>query len=385
MRLALAQARRALGRTFPNPAVGAVVFRGARVLGRGFTQAPGGAHAEIVALERAARRHGAASLRGASLAVTLEPCCHQGRTGPCTDAVLASGVARVFVGHLDPHPEVDGRGVQRLRRAGIAVRVGVLADACREQHRGFLSRIERGRPFVTLKLAASLDGRIATARGESRWITGPRARAQVHRLRAQSDAVMVGSGTALADDPVLFARRGGRRLDRPVRVLIDSRLRVPLSARLFRGSAARTWVLCGARAAARRRAALRALGVRVLEVPARRGGLALGRALERLGAEGLGTLLVEGGGGLAAALLREGLVDELLWFAAPVLLGAEGRPAVGPLALAHLSAAPRLAIRRVRRLDPDLLIQATSARRPTRESASARGGAERRSSAGEAR
>jgi diaminohydroxyphosphoribosylaminopyrimidine deaminase/5-amino-6-(5-phosphoribosylamino)uracil reductase len=372
MRLALAQARRALGRTFPNPAVGAVVYRGTRVLGRGFTQPPGGAHAEIVALERAVRRHGPAALRGASLAVTLEPCCHQGRTGPCTDAVLASGVARVFVGHLDPHPEVDGRGVRRLRRAGVAVRVGVLADACREQHRGFLSRIQRGRPFVTLKLAASLDGRIATERGESRWITGARARAQVHRLRAQSDAVMVGSGTALADDPVLLARRGGRRLDRPVRVLVDSRLRVPPSARLFRGPTARTWVLCSPRAAARRRADLRALGVRVLEVPARRGGLVLERALERLGAEGLGTLLVEGGGGLAAALLRAGLVDELLWFAAPLLVGAEGLPAIGPLAVGRLSAAPRLAIGRVRRFDPDLLIEARWSSATARRGAAAR-------------
>jgi diaminohydroxyphosphoribosylaminopyrimidine deaminase/5-amino-6-(5-phosphoribosylamino)uracil reductase len=274
--------------------------------------------------------------------------------------VLRAGVARVFVGQLDPHPAVDGRGVRRLRRAGVAVRVGVLADACREQHRGFVSRVERGRPFVTLKLAASLDGRIATARGESRWITGPRARDHVHRLRARSDAVMVGSGTALADDPALSARRGARVLARPVRVLVDSALRIPTSARLFRGDAARTWVLCGPRAPARRRAALHALGVRVLEVPARRGGVRLERALERLGAEGLGSLLVEGGGGLAAALLRDGLVDELLWFAAPLLLGAEGRPAIGPLALSRLSAAPRFSIRSVRRLGPDLLIEASA-------------------------
>ncbi|HTY17115.1 MAG TPA: bifunctional diaminohydroxyphosphoribosylaminopyrimidine deaminase/5-amino-6-(5-phosphoribosylamino)uracil reductase RibD [Myxococcota bacterium] len=362
MRLALAQARRALGRSFPNPAVGAVVFRGDRVLGRGFTQPPGGPHAEIVALERAVRRHGRASLRGASLAVTLEPCCHQGRTGPCTDAVLAAGVGRVFVGHVDPHPAVRGGGVRRLRRAGIPVRVGVLEEACRVQHRGFLSRVERGRPFVTLKLAASLDGRIATGRGESRWITGERARAHVHRLRAESDAVMIGSASALADDPELTARRGVRVVHRPVRVLVDSRLRVPTSARLYRADATRTWVLCGRAAPPRRRRAVEATGARVLEVPMRPGGLRLDRALERLAAEGLGSVLVEGGGGLAAALVRDGLVDELVWLAAPRLLGAEGRPAIGPLGVGRLAAAPALAIDRVRRLGPDLWIQATPLR-----------------------
>jgi diaminohydroxyphosphoribosylaminopyrimidine deaminase/5-amino-6-(5-phosphoribosylamino)uracil reductase len=275
--------------------------------------------------------------------------------------VLASGVARVFVGHLDPHPAVDGGGVRRLRRAGLAVRVGVLEAACREQHRGFLSRVLRGRPFVTLKLAASLDGRIATAGGESRWITGTRARAHVHRLRSESDAVMVGSGTALADDPELTARRGARVWHRPVRVLVDSTLRVPASARLYRGDPPRAWVLCGRAAPRRRRAAVEATGARVLEVAAGRGGLRLDRALERLAHEGLGALLVEGGGGLAAALLRARLVDEVVWFAAPRLIGAEGRPALGPLGLERLADAPELAIRRVRRLGPDIVIEAKPA------------------------
>ena len=362
MRLALGAARRASGRVFPNPAVGAVVFRGDRVLGRGWTQPPGGPHAEIVALERARRRFGARAVRGAALAVTLEPCCHHGRTPPCTDALIAAGIATVHAGHRDPHPEVAGGGFRALRRAGIAVHPGVLEAACRAQHRGFLSRVERGRPFVTLKLAATLDGRIATARGESRWITGAAARAYVHRLRAATDAILVGSGTALADDPALTARRGARVVHRPLRVLLDGRLRVAPTARLFAepGSAI---VLCAADAPAGRQRAFRAAGVRLLPIRARRGKIPLAAALARLGGEGVGTLLVEGGGSLAAALLREDLVDELLWFTAPKLIGGDGRPALAPLGVARLADAPTLAIERVQRVGADLLVAALPERR----------------------
>lgn len=354
MRLALGQARRARGRTFPNPPVGAVVYRGDRVLGRGFTRPVGGPHAEIVAIERALRAHGARAVRGASLAVTLEPCAHTGRTPPCVDRVLEVGLARVFAGHADPHPEVAGRGLARLRRAGVAVRRGVLEEACREQHRGFLSVCERGRPFVVLKLAASLDGRIATASGESRWITGPEARRAVHGLRAKVDAVLVGSATALADDPALTARRGGRIVHRPVRVVVDSRLRVPPNARLHRGARDGSWVLCGSRAPAARRRALEERGVRVLETPTRDGRVDLARALRRLAREGLTEILVEGGGELAAGLLRRGLVDEVHWFAAPRLLGGDGRPALGALGIAALARAPRLDDVRVRRVGCDV-------------------------------
>ena len=373
MRLALAEARRARGRTFPNPAVGAVVYRGARVLGRGRTRPPGEAHAEVGAIEQATRRHGRAALRDASLAVTLEPCCHEGRTGPCSTAVIEAGIARVFVGHRDPAPHVAGGGLRALRRAGLDVQVGVLEAECREQHRGFLSRIERGRPFVTLKLAASLDGRIATAAGASRWITGASARAFVHRLRAQMDAVLVGSTTVLADDPELTARRGASVVHRPVRVVVDSTLRVGPDARIYREHPERSWVLCSRTAPERRRRALAARGVRLLALgPTRSGRPSLRAALARLGAEGVGTVLVEGGGELAGALLREGLVDELLWIAAPLLLGADGRPAVGPLGIQELATAPRLAVRRVRKLGPDLLWEArvepvrTGARRGAR-------------------
>jgi len=360
MRLALARARRGSGRTFPNPSVGAVVYRGDRVLGRGVTRPPGGAHAEIVALDSAARKVGAGRLRGASLAVTLEPCSHHGRTGPCADAAIRAGIADVVVGHLDPHPEVRGRGVRRLRRAGVEVRVGVLEAACREQHRGFLSVCERGRPFVTLKLAGTLDGRIATAGGESRWITGPRARAAVHRLRARSDGILVGTATALADDPELSARRGGRVLHRPVRVLLDARLRVPLEAKLYRGDAAQTWVLCAPGSPASRRRTREESGARILEVPrvgsggGQGGGLDLSRALRALAREGLTELLVEGGGRLAASLLAAGLVDEVHWFVAPTMIGEDGRAALGPLGVERLSRAVTLEDVRVRRHGHDV-------------------------------
>lgn len=359
MRLALSQARHASGRTFPNPPVGAVVFRGARVLGRGYTRPAGGPHAEIVAMERARTRYGAAVLRGASLAVTLEPCCHAGRTGPCTEAILAAGIGRVLVGHADPNPEVRGGGLRRLRRAGVQVETGVLAEACRYQHRGFVSVQERRRPWVALKLAATLDGRIATRRGDSRWITGAAARAVVHRLRDEADAVMVGSRTAIADDPQLTVRRDGRFRRCPVRVLVDGRLAVPASAKLLSDAhASRTWILTAAAAPAGRRRSRLELGARLVDVPLRGGHVDLRRGLRRLAQEGLTLLLVEGGGDLAAALLGAGLVDEIHWFAAPSLLGGDARAALGALAVDRLADRPQLEVRSVRRVGEDLYLQA---------------------------
>jgi diaminohydroxyphosphoribosylaminopyrimidine deaminase/5-amino-6-(5-phosphoribosylamino)uracil reductase len=357
MRLALAEARRARGRTWPNPPVGAVVFRGDRVLGRGRTQPPPGPHAEVVALARAERAHGRRALRGASVATTLEPCNHTGRTGPCSELLLATGISRVFVGHADPHA-VAGGGIARLRRAGVEVQQGVLEDACREQHRGFLSWLQRGRPFVVLKLAASLDGRIATARGESRWISGEASREAAHRLRDAADAILVGASTARADDPELTARRAGRVHHRPVRVLADTRLRVPLASKLFRGTGGPTWVLCGPSAPAARRRELERRGAVPIPTPLRRGRLDLRAALRELARRGLTELLVEGGGELAASLIREDLVDELHWFAAPRLLGADARPAVGPLALRLLRDAPAFRIAALRRLGPDVHLRA---------------------------
>ena len=363
MRLALAQARNALGRAFPNPAVGAVVFRGERILGRGRTRAAGGEHAEIVALASARRRHGARALRGASMAVTLEPCAHTGRTGPCADRLIAAGLSRVFVGHVDPNPRVAGRGVRRMRRAGLAVSVGVLEEACREQHRGFLSVVQRGRPFVVLKLAATLDGRIATSRGESRWISGVEARSAVHRLRSRMDGIMVGSGTVLADDPELSARRGARAVHHPVRVVVDAELRVGASARVYRGEGGPTWVLCSVKAPPARRRALERAGAALIEIPRKGRHLNLARGLARLAERGLTQVLVEGGGELAAALLREGLVDEVHWFVAPRLLGADAVAALGALCIRDLASAIALDAVRVQRVGGDLHVRGAIRRR----------------------
>ena len=366
IRLALGQARRVLGTTYPNPAVGAIVFRGSTVLGRGATQPPGGPHAEAVALAKAIAKHGKAKVRGASVATTLEPCCFTGRTPPCTKVIIDAGIRRVIVGCKDPHARVNGRGSTALRRAGVEVEVGVLEDECLKQHRGFISLCVKGRPFVTLKLATTLDGRIATAAGESRWITGPASREWVHQARSRSDAVMVGSGTALADDPELSARKGNRIIHRPVRLLVDSKLRVATDAKLYKGlhrartdknSGFETWVLCKSKSQGRR--AVAATGAKLVDVPTQGGHLNLSAAMKKLGKLGLTNVFVEGGGELAAALLRANLVDEIHWFQAPILIGGDGRAALGPLSLERLRDAVSLEDVSVRRRGDDVHITAS--------------------------
>ena len=364
MQLALARARRASGRTFPNPAVGAVVLRGERVLGAGETQPPGSAHAEVRAIRHAQRRHGERALHGATLAVTLEPCGHHGRTPPCTDAIRAAGITRVWIGARDPHRLVSGRGIRALKRAGLEVVTGVCAAECAYQHRGFFSVQQRGRPWLALKLAATLDGRIATARGESQWITGAAARALAHRLRDAADALMVGSGTASADDPALTVRDAEGTVKRsPIRVVVDGALTTPPRLALYRDEqATRTWLVTAHGHPARAVAARTAHGARVLVAPRRGRHLDLGQVLAQLAGAGLTQILAEGGGGLAAALLRAGLVDELHWFVAPSLLGGDARAAVAGLGLAKLAQRLRFEIAETRRLGEDLYVRALKAR-----------------------
>ena len=355
MREAVRLAARARGRTAPNPLVGAIVVRGGRRVAAGHHLRAGRPHAEALALERAG-----ADTRRATLYVTLEPCAHTGRTPPCVEAVLGAGLRRVVVGMRDPDPRTSGRGLRRLRGAGLEVELGVAEAECRALNEGYLSRVERGRPFTTLKLASSLDGRIATARGESRWITGEASRAFVHRLRARVDALVVGSETVLVDDPELTARRAGRVVHRPTRIVVDSALRTPPGARLLDPEQPEgAWLLSlhGAPAARRRR--LERAGARIETVRATRDGrVDLAAAWARLGTLGVNDVLVEGGGELAAALLRAGLVDRAHFLLAPLLIGGDGRAVLGPLGVDRLRRALRPREIGVRRLGGDVLVTA---------------------------
>ncbi|MCB1359225.1 MAG: bifunctional diaminohydroxyphosphoribosylaminopyrimidine deaminase/5-amino-6-(5-phosphoribosylamino)uracil reductase RibD [Maritimibacter sp.] len=355
MRHALTLGRRGLGTTWPNPAVGCVIVAndpgsGDRVVGRGWTRPGGRPHAETIALAQAG---GAA--RGATAYVTLEPCSHHGKTPPCADALIAAGIARVVVALTDPDPRVNGRGLARLRAAGAAVTEGVCAEAARRDQAGFLSRVTRGRPYVTLKLASSFDGRIATASGESQWITGPESRRHVHALRLRHDAVMVGAGTARADDPGLTVRGLGAR-HQPVRVVLSRHLDLPTDSQLARTDRdVPVWLLHGDRADPARLAAWQEAGARLLPVPVQHGALDPRAALEMLGEQGLTRVLCEGGGSLGAALMAEGLVDELIGFTAGVALGAEGRPSLAAMGIGALAEAPRFTLVETKAIGGDVL------------------------------
>ncbi|MEO5618658.1 MAG: bifunctional diaminohydroxyphosphoribosylaminopyrimidine deaminase/5-amino-6-(5-phosphoribosylamino)uracil reductase RibD [Candidatus Eisenbacteria bacterium] len=322
MERALKLAERGRGRTRPNPIVGAVLVRGGRVVGEGWHCAAGEDHAEVVALKLAGLR-----ARGATLYVTLEPCAHRGRTPPCTEALIAAGVRRCVVALRDPHAIVNGRGLSALRRAGVKVELGLLADEARAQLAGYRLAHTVSRPRVVWKIAATLDGGTADRQGRSRWITGPEARRAGHLLRAASDAVLIGAGTALADDPRLTARTGrGTRVERdapqPLRIVCDTRLRLPLTLRLFSPSmAAGTVVACGRRAPLARRRRLEARGVRVWPLAETAAGVAPAALARRLAAEGCHEVLMESGGVLGASWLGAGLVDRLVLFTAPSILG----------------------------------------------------------------
>ncbi|WP_029006712.1 bifunctional diaminohydroxyphosphoribosylaminopyrimidine deaminase/5-amino-6-(5-phosphoribosylamino)uracil reductase RibD [Azospirillum halopraeferens] len=352
MLAALGLAARGLGTVMPNPAVGCVLVRDGTVVGRGWTQPGGRPHAETEALRRAG-----AAARGATAYVSLEPCNHHGKTPPCTEALLAAGVARVVVACEDPDPRVAGGGVHRLRAAGVAVDVGLCTAEALDLNRGFFSRILHGRPSFTLKLATTLDGRIATHGGESRWITGPEARARGHALRATHDAIMIGIGTALADDPELTCRLPGLSHRSPLRIVVDSRLRLPLTGRL--AATARdvpTWILTREDADGTRAAAFTDCGVEVLRIPADGAGLPdVTRAGALLGERGVTRVLVEGGATLAASLLRAGLIDRVEWFRAASVIGGDGLAAVAPFGVDALAAAVRFTCTGVRRCGADVV------------------------------
>lgn len=357
MRRALELAERGLETTDPNPRVGCVIARGETIVGEGWHERAGEAHAEVVALRAAG-----AQAAGATAYVTLEPCCHHGRTPPCTDALIASRVARVVFALRDPNPHVNGGGADRLAAAGIEVAHGLLEAEAQAQNPGFVKRMRTGRPWVRLKTAASLDGRTALASGASRWITGEAARADVHAWRARSSAVLTGIGTLLADDPRLDVRRTHPVQRAPARVIIDSRLRSPPTARLFDAPGA-VIVMHAADAVAAPGAA-GALAARGARIEAIHGAprVDLAAALHRLGELAMNEVLVEAGPTLAGALLEAGLVDEWLHYLSPMLLGPAARPLAAWPALERLDAAPRFAITGIEALGNDLRLRLTPER-----------------------
>lgn len=337
MDLALRLAGRGLGRTWPNPPVGCVIVKDGKIVGRGWTQPPPGHHAEVEALTRA----GSLAL-GATAYVTLEPCCHYGRTPPCTMALIHGGIRRVVVAAMDPFPRVDGRGIDQLRQAGVQVDLGLMQAEAEALNAGFLMHVTEKRPMVTLKLATSLDGKIATGTGESQWITGDRARRSAHRLRAVHDAILVGSGTALFDDPTLTCRLPGLEDQSPVRVVLDGQCRLPLSSRLVQTvNNFPVWLITSNNAPPDAMTERRQAAIEIITVDTdAQGKLDLTMTLAMLAERGITRLLVEGGAGVAASLLKAKLVDRLVWYQAPMMIGGDGKTAIDALSIDLLRNAP---------------------------------------------
>jgi diaminohydroxyphosphoribosylaminopyrimidine deaminase/5-amino-6-(5-phosphoribosylamino)uracil reductase len=352
MKEALRLAGKGSGRTSPNPMVGAIIVRGNRIIGRGYHREFGGRHAEIDAIENAP-----ANLRGTTFYITLEPCSHFGKTPPCVDRILKAKPARVVVGSADPNPLVSGKGIRLLRRHGIEVSTGVLEEECRALNEVFFRYMTTGYPFVTVKYAQTLDGRIATRSGRSRWISSPPSLRFAHRLRSLHDSILVGAGTVVKDDPELTCRLVKGR--NPRRVIIDSTLRIPLSSKvLLDQNRAKTTIFTTAGA---RRQKLRTLGDRGVDVRVAEGDtgghIDLRKLLKALGREGVSSVLVEGGAGVITAFLGAGLVDRLVVITAPKVLG-KGIEAVGDLGIDDLDRAVRFEIKKIIRSGDDIVIDA---------------------------
>ena len=350
MRMACRLAEKAAGRTSPNPIVGAVLVRDGKIIGSGFHPFAGGDHAEIVALKKAGNK-----ANGATLYINLEPCNHYGRTPPCTGSLIAAGVKEVVVGMEDPNPLVSGKGLRALARAGIKVRTGVLHEECRVLNEAFTKLITRGVPFVTLKLAASLDGKIATATGDARWISCEESRATVHLLRNKYDAVVVGAGTIIADNPQLTCRIAGGR--DPWRIILDARLRIPLNAEFLRRRGNdKNIIVTSDTASVGKIRALKNLGATVWRLPARDGAVRWFPLLKKLAKIGIASVLIEGGATTAAGALKEKMVDKMLLFYAPKLLGGDGRYMIDSLGIEHIKQSIMLQNLKVQKSGADLLI-----------------------------
>lgn len=363
MRRALRLALRGKGHTSPNPVVGAVIARNGRIVGEGWHRRSGEAHAEVIAIAAAGR-----AARGATLYVTMEPCCTYGRTPPCTDAILHAGIRRVVVGALDPNPRHHGRGIRILRRMGVRVEAGLLGGEASALNADFEKFITTGRPFTTVKAAMSLDGKIASAGGDSRWISGLAARGHAHRLRLWTDAVLVGRNTVERDDPLLTSRRAKKPVKIPWRIVLDSGGRIPLDRKLFKTpGASKTIVAVTGRAPRSKLARFEAIGARVIRCASRDGGVSLGDLWKRLGRMGIMSVLVEGGGETIASVLREGLADRIALTVSPKIIGGRRAPTpVGGEGVARVADALRVRGLSVKRVGEDFLLEGHIAPRPKR-------------------
>ena len=351
MRLAIELAKKAEGMTSPNPMVGAVIVKGGKIIGRGYHKKAGLPHAEINAIRQASKR-----ARGATLYVTLEPCDHFGKTPPCTDAVIGSGIRKVVIGMKDPNPINNGRGIKELKRNGITAKAGILESEARDINKPYIKYITAGMPYVTLKMAQSLDGKIATRQGESRWITSAKSRRYVQSLRAKADAVMVGVNTVLKDDPMLISKIKGSR--QPARVIVDSRLSTPLTARLFSSAKCSSIFIVTTKRYPKARL-IEKKCANVLVVKSKAGRVDLKDLLKRLGKMGIMHLLVEGGGELAAGFIEEGLADKIMFFIAPKIIGGkDALTSVEGRGVDRIEDAVALKDMNAKRIGGDILIEA---------------------------
>jgi diaminohydroxyphosphoribosylaminopyrimidine deaminase/5-amino-6-(5-phosphoribosylamino)uracil reductase len=354
LRKAIALAKKARGKTSPNPLVGAVIVKDKEIIGSGYHKTAGHPHAEINAINSAKK-----SVKGAALYLNLEPCCHHGKTPPCTDAIIKSGIKEVYAGMLDPNPLVAGKGVEELRAHGIKVVTGILEDKCSKLNEAFIKFITKKAPFVILKSAATLDGKIASASGDSKWITNEKSRAFVHRLRSEADAVLIGSGTLIKDDPKLTVRLKGKRAKNPVRVILDRALKIDEKANVLKGlSDAETIIFTGGNADKKKAARLADKGVKLITVPEKAGRLDLRSVLKRLAKEGITSVLVEGGAEVNSAFVNEKLADKMFLFFAPkLLLGGSAKPVFAGASKDLIKNAINVNLNKIRRFDDDLMVE----------------------------
>ena len=354
MKEALALAEKARGKTSPNPLVGALVVKDGNIIGRGYHQKAGGPHAEVFALEEAG-----ANAKDATLYVTLEPCSHYGRTPPCTEKIIACGVKRVVAAMMDPNPKVAGRGLQQLRQAGIEVEVGLCEEEAKRLNEVFLKYISTGKPFVILKTGMSLDGKIATRTGDSRWITNEKSRAYVHQIRNQVDAIMVGIGTILKDDPQLTTRLPNGQGSDPVRVIVDSSAQIPVSCKVLnQESSAETIIATTTKASPEKLSLLSAKGARILVIEEKNGHVNMHKLMEELGKLEITSLLVEGGSSINGAVIRDKLVDKVFFFIAPKIIGGEKAPSpIGGIGVETMKEVIKLKDYQMRPIDSDFLVE----------------------------